>query len=183
MAPGDDERESQSRDRLWLVTSDKLQATSQPTSLILMKIYLGSDHRGFHLKEELKPWLIQQGHEVVDVGASSLVPDDDYVEYAKRVADSVSTEELQHRDGRGVLLCASGVGVDIVANRFKNIRCGLGISPEQIREAREDDDINVLALAADYIDIETAKETVKAFLETEFSRKERYVRRLKQLDE
>lgn len=148
-----------------------------------MTIYLGADHRGFHLKEELKLWLIQQGHEVVDVGASSLVPDDDYVDYAKRVADSVLTEEFQHRGRRGILICASGVGVDIVANRFKRIRCGLGISPEQVREAREDDDINVLALAADYTDAGTAKEMVETFLETEFSRKERYIRRLKKIDE
>lgn len=148
-----------------------------------MTIHLGADHRGFHLKEELKPWLIQQGHEVVDVGASLLIPGDDYVEYAKRVAGSLSTEEFQLQGERGILICASGVGVDIVANRFKRIRCGLGISPEQVREAREDDDINVLALAADYIDAETAKEMVKSFLATEFSGEERYQRRLLKIEQ
>lgn len=148
-----------------------------------MRIYLGSDHRGFKLKEELKSWLIQQIHEVVDVGASSLILDDDYVEYAKRVAGSLLTEEFQLQGERGILICASGVGVDIVANRFKRIRCGVGISPDQIREAREDDDINVLAIAADYTDVETAKAMVKTFLETEFSGKERHVRRIKNIDE
>lgn len=147
-----------------------------------MKIYIGADHRGFHLKEELKPWLTQQDHEVVDIGASSLIPGDDYVEYAKRVVGSVSTEEFQHQGGRGILICGSGVGMDIVANRTTRIRCGLGISPNQVRAARHDDDINVLAIAADYMDVETAKAMVKTFLETEFSGEERYVRRLKQID-
>jgi ribose 5-phosphate isomerase B len=154
-----------------------------------MKIIMGADHRGFKLKEELKPWLIQQGHEVIDVGASSLVPDDDYVDYARAVAQAVSSSDqeqsaIRHQhDVFGVVICGSGVGMDIVANRFKRIRCGLGISPEQVRAARHDDDSNVLALAADYTNMETAKEIIKTFLETEFSGEERYRRRMRRIEE
>lgn len=134
------------------------------------------------MKEELKPWLIQQGHEVVDVGASLLTLGDDYMDYARRVADSVSTEKLQEQGGRGVLICGSGVGMDIVANRFTGIRCGLALSVDQVKAARHEDDINVLALAADYTDVTAAKEMVKVFLETEFSGEERYRRRIQKLN-
>ncbi len=146
-----------------------------------MKILIGADHKGFRLKEELKPWLIEQGHEVVDVGATSLAPSDDYMDYARRVVDSISTEELGQHEGRGILICGSGVGVDIVANRFKGVRCGLALSPDQVRAARNDDDINVLALAADYIGAESAKEIVTSFLETPFSKEDRYRRRVAKL--
>lgn len=152
-----------------------------------MRLYLGADHRGFHLKNQLKDWLKKDGYDITDLGAHDLDPDDDYVDYAVAVAKGVAggspSSVVSSHDAVGILLCGSGVGMDIVANRFKGIRCGLGISPAQIREARNDDDINVLALAADYIDAETAKEMVKVFLETEFSGEERYVRRTQKIDE
>lgn len=148
-----------------------------------MRIYLGADHRGFRLKEVLKSWLVEHGYDVIDLGASFLVPDDDYVDYATSVVTSIHRLASDAQSARGILICGSGIGVDIVANRYKRIRCGLGISPDQIREAREDDDINVLALAAEYTDVETAKTMVKALLETEFSGKERYIRRIKKIDE
>lgn len=151
-----------------------------------MKIYLGADHRGFHLKEELKSWLIQQSHEVVDVGASSLVPDDDYVDFASEVAHNVSSNRQQsavsgRHDAFGVAICGSGVGVDIVANKVHGIRCGLGISPEQIKAARSEDNINVLALSSDESDISKVKEIVLIFLNTPFSEKDRYKRRIEKI--
>ena len=78
-------------------------------------------------------------------------------------------------------MCGSGVGVDIVANKISGIRCGLGINPEQVKSAREDDDINVLALAADHTTEKQAKEMIKIFLETPFSGEERHKRRLEKI--
>ena len=83
---------------------------------------------------------------------------------------------------RGILLCGSGVGVDIVANKFKHIRSGLAVDPEQIEKARMDDDINVLSIPADYIDEENAKLIIKLFLETPFSKEEKKKRRLLEIE-
>lgn len=152
-----------------------------------MKIYLGADHRGFHLKNQLKDWLKKGEYDITDLGAHEFNPDDDYVDYAVAVAKRLSggspSAVVGSRDSFGIALCGSGVGMDIVANRFKGIRCGLGLSPDQVRAARHDDDINVLAIAADYTELETAKAIVKTFVETEFSGEERYVRRIKNIDE
>jgi ribose 5-phosphate isomerase B len=141
-------------------------------------IYLAADHRGFQLKEKIKQWLIQWGYDSEDLGAFQLDPADDYPIYAKKVAES-----MDEPDDRGILVCGSGVGVDEVANKFDGIRSGVSISKEQIRAARNDDDINVLALASDYISEEEAKEIIKTFLETEFADEERFNRRLKEIGE
>lgn len=139
-------------------------------------IYLAADHRGFQLKEKIKQWLIKWGYDHEDLGAFELDPADDYPVYAKKVAESIV--EL---DDRGILICGSGVGVDEVANKFDGIRSGLAISKEQIKSARNDDNINVLALAADFISEDEAKEIVKTFLDTEFADEERFNRRLKEI--
>ncbi len=144
-----------------------------------MKIYIGADHRGFKLKEELIAWLEGLDVEVDDVGAEKLDVDDDYVEYARKVSENVSDQQDDNnKDVRGIIICGSGVGVDIVANRTKGVRCGLGISSEQVKAARNDDDINVLALAADYTKLEEVKRMVTMFIETDFSHKEKHQRRI-----
>src|SRR3990167_2156290 len=107
-----------------------------------MKIYLGADHRGFQLKEELKQFL-ETNYDVEDCGAFEKIESDDYTDFAIKVAEKVSSNE----GSRGIVICGSGVGVDITANKFPKIRCGLGINREQIKAARNDDDVNVLALA------------------------------------
>lgn len=139
-------------------------------------IYLGADHRGFSLKEKVAQWLFEAGYEFLDVGAQSLVPGDDYTKYASEVASLVGGPT-----SRGILICGSGVGVNVVANKFDGIRASIGKSAEQVRAGRNDDDMNILVLAADYTKEEEAKEMVKMFLETKFSGKFRYRRRLKEI--
>ncbi len=112
------------------------------------------------------------------MGAFEYDPADDYPIYAKKVAESMVEPE-----DRGILVCGSGVGVDEVANKFDGIRSGLAINKEQIFSARNDDDINILALASDFTSEEESKEIVKTFLDTEFADEERFNRRLKEVGE
>lgn len=142
-------------------------------------IYIGADHRGFHLKEQIKQWLDELGYEYEDLGALELDPNDDYTQYAKLVAERISINP----DDRGVVICGSGVGVDITANRFPGVRAGLAIDADQIHSARNDDDINVLALAADEIPEDEARHILETFLETEFSNDEKYLRRIEDIDD
>jgi len=143
-----------------------------------MKVFLGSDHRGYFLKEKIAKWLFEWKYDYFDVGAQSLDLKDDYTKYASDVASLVANE----KDGRGIVLCGSGVGVDIVVNKFDGIRASLGKTKEQIEAGREDDDMNILVIAADYTDEYEAKDTIKAFLETKFGQKERYKKRLKEIE-
>lgn len=147
-----------------------------------LKVYLGTDHRGFKLAEELYIWLFEQNIDIKNVGAEELDPEDDYVDYAREVAVVVASDAKLERTSRGIVLCGSGVGVCVVSNKVKGIRCGLGINAEQVKSAREDDDINVLAIAADHTSEEQAKEIVKVFLETDFSGEERHKRRLEKIE-
>lgn len=141
-----------------------------------MKIFLGADHRGYELKDKISSWLEVNGYKFEDLGAFSLDPKDDYTTYAEKVSKKV-VETL----GKGILMCGSGVGVDIVANKFDKVRAGFGKTDKQIKAAREDDDINVLVLAADYTSEDEAKKIIKAFLETKFDGKTRHKRRLKMI--
>ena len=147
-----------------------------------LKVYLGSDHRGFKLAEELYAWLLGQGMDIKNLGAEELNQEDDYVDYAKEVGVVVASDAKHDRVSRGIVLCGSGVGVDVVANKVKGVRCGLGLNAEQVKSAREDDDINVLAIAADHTNEEEAKEMIKVFLETDFSGVDRHKRRLEKIE-
>lgn len=142
-----------------------------------MKIFLGSDHRGFQLKEKIAKWLFEWKYTYEDIGASILDTGDDYTKYASEVASLVGNE----KDSLGILLCRSGVGVDVVANKFDGVRAGIGKSPEQVKAGRNDDDMNILVLAADYTKDEEAKEMVKTFLETKFAGKSRFRKRLEDI--
>ena len=139
-------------------------------------IYIGADHRGYNLKEKIKNWLSERGFDYEDVGAFGLNENDDFTDFAKKVAEKIGDSD------KGIVICGSGVGVDEVANKFKGVRSGLAINEEQIRVARNDDNINVLALAADYTSEEDAKKIVSVFLETEFSGEEKHARRIKEID-
>lgn len=143
-----------------------------------MKIYLGADHRGFALKEKIAKWLFEWGYEFMDVGAQSLDLGDSYPKYASEVASLVAP----NKGSRGILLCKSGVGVDVVANKFDGIRAAIGKSPEQIKAGRNDNDMNILVLAAEFTGEEEAKKMVKVFLETKFSGKSRFKRRLEEIE-
>lgn len=142
-----------------------------------MKIYIGADHRGFHLKQKVYSWLKDNEYKVLDMGAYELDLTDDYTLYAEKVAIVVA----DNRNDRGILICGSGVGVDVTANKFDGVRASIGINPDQIKAGRSDDDMNILVLAADFISFKDAKEMIKAFLETKFSGEERHVRRLEDI--
>ena len=139
-----------------------------------MKIYLGADHRGYKLKEKVFQWLVDWGYQVEDYGAYEFDKTDDYTVYAEKVASVVAKEN----ESCGVLICGSGVGVDIMANKFDGVRASLGKSAEQVKAGRTDDDMNTLVIAADFTKDSEAKEMVKVFLQTKFSEEKRHKKRL-----
>ena len=143
-----------------------------------MTIYLATDHRGFNLKEQLKEYLTSQRREVVDVGATALNPNDDYVDFASEGARKVSENPTENR---GIFLCGSGHGVDIVANKFTGIRAVLCWNAEVAKQAREHEDANVPVLPADWVTEEQAREIVDVWLGTEFSGEERHARRSRKI--
>jgi RpiB/LacA/LacB family sugar-phosphate isomerase len=144
-----------------------------------MKIYIGADHRGFNLKGKIKSWLFEWNHEFEDLGAFMLDPKDDYTVFASLVAKKVAKE----KDSFGILICGSGVGVDVVANKFDGIRAAVAKSVDQIKAGRHDDDMNTLVIAADFTKEKEAKDIVKVFLETKFGKEVRYEKRLEEIKE
>lgn len=141
-------------------------------------IYIGADHRGYKLKEALKLYLKELNFEFEDLGAKELIPDDDYPDYAVLVAKKVAEDPEKNR---GVLICGSGVGVDIVADKFKGVRSALCFDASQARASRNDDNTNVLSFSADFTPENSAKEILKIWLETPFSYLERHVRRVEKI--
>jgi len=140
-------------------------------------IYIGADHRGYELKKKIKNWLSDWGYQYEDMGGLEYNKDDDYPDFAKAVGEKVSMGE----DAKGILICGSGIGVAIASNKIKGIRAGTGTSPKQIKAAVNDEDLNILALPADYVSENDAKEIAKSFLEAKFSGEERHVRRLNKI--
>lgn len=143
-----------------------------------MRIYLGSDHRGFKLKEQVKEWLLQERYEVEEAGNYEFDPDDDYVEYAIKVAEMVEGSESHDR---GILLCGSGHGMEMVANRFPHVRAILGFNDQVVQQGREHEDANILVLAADWVSEGQAQERVRLFLTTEVNEAGRYAKRREQM--
>ena len=143
-----------------------------------MKVYIGSDHRGYELKEKIFQWLVDAEYEIEDYGAYEYDSDDDYTGFAEKVASVVADDS----EAMGILLCGSGVGVDVVANKFDGVRASIGKNNNQVRAGRSDDDMNVLVIASDYTNEEEAKTFVDTFLKTEFSGKERHKRRLAEIE-
>lgn len=142
-----------------------------------MKIYIGADHRGYELKEKVAKWIFEWGYEFTDEGADALNKSDDYTVYAERVASLVGKDS----HSLGVLLCGSGVGVDVVANKFDGVRASIGKNKDQVKAGRNDDNMNILVIAADYTEEREVKEMLKVFLETKFSGEERHKRRLQEV--
>lgn len=142
-----------------------------------MKIYLGSDHRGFVLKNDLIKYL-SPSNDVIDCGNVNNDFTDDYPDYAKTVADMVSKD----KDSLGIVICGSGIGVCIASNKIRGIRCGLGFNIEQIKHARENDHINILALSSDYLDFKKNVSIVDVFLNTKEKSDDRFLRRIKKID-
>ncbi len=128
-----------------------------------MKIAVGADHAGFLLKETLREKLAEQGHQVVDHGTTSS-DSTDYPDFAVAVAEDVR----QGRAGRGILVCSTGVGMSIAANKIPGVRAALGWDADEVRLTREHNDANVLTLGAKYLSAEKAAELVDVFLSTDF---------------
>lgn len=145
-----------------------------------MIIYIGADHRGFNLKEKLKPFLTNKGYTVADRGNNFYDEADDYPDFAGLVAQEVAQDPDNRR---GILICGSGIGVDIVANKFPRIRSALANNPDQALSSRNDVDANILCLPADFLDEEQAKKILSVWLQTPFSGEERHKRRIQKISE
>lgn len=143
-----------------------------------MKIYTGADHRGYLLKEKINSLIFEWGYTFTDVGAFIIDPFDDFTKYVSEVASLVAN----NKNAKGIVLCGSGVGADILANKFDGIRASIGKSAKQVKAGRSDDDMNILVLAADFTKEKEAKEMAKMFLETKFSGKIRYKKRLEDIE-
>ena len=141
-----------------------------------MRVVAGSDHAGFDLKQLLLPLLKQLGHEVIDVGTNSTAAVD-YPDYAEAVGKAI----LEGRADRGVLICGSGVGASVAANKIHGIRAGICHDTYSAHQGVEHDDMNVLVLGSRVIGSAVAPELVKAFLGANFTNEERHVRRLKKV--
>lgn len=143
-----------------------------------MRIAVGADHAGFPLKGQVLELLEKEGHSVVDLGTHS-TRSVDYPDYAKAVGESVVKGETQV----GILLCGSGVGASIAANKVAGIRAALCHDVFSARQSREDDDANVLCLGPRVIGPALALELIRAFLGARFSKAERHLRRLEKVAE
>ncbi len=144
-----------------------------------MKIYLATDHAGFELKEKLKPFIEKLGHEVEDLGAHELNPDDDYPDFVIPAAHAVAKDS----DSKGIILGGSGQGEAIAANRIFGVHAIVyyGGNEQIITLSREHNDANILSLGARFLNEKEAKEAIELWLRTPFSGKEKYIRRIKKI--
>ena len=138
-----------------------------------MKIVMGSDHAGFDLKEELKAFVQELGHEVNDVGTHS-TDSVDYPDYAEKVG----VEIISGRAERGIMLCGSGIGASVAANKIPGVRAGNCEDYYSAHQGVEHDDMNVLVLGGRIIGAALAQDLVRAYLSAEYTNEERHARRL-----
>lgn len=148
-----------------------------------MKIYLGSDHRGFHLKEKVFGYLAKRGYDIEDVGNESLDPDDDFPEFAQAAALKIIASNDD--DPRAILLCGGGQGMAITANRFRGIRASVIWDAYEAKMTRNDNDSNVLCLPARVLedDDKAWEGIIETWLSTPFASAVRYKRRNAKIDE
>ena len=145
----------------------------------MLVIALGADHAGWELKEALKAWLIETGHQILDFGAHS--PESvDYPDYALQVAESVASGKAE----RGLLVCGTGIGMAMTANKVPGIRAALCSDPFMARMSREHNDANILALGGRLMDKELGLEILQMWLSTEFAggRHERRLGKIAQIE-
>lgn len=143
-----------------------------------MRIAIGADHAGFMMKEELAAEIRKLGHDLLDVGARHADPSDDYPDFAEAVGKAL----MEGKAERGVLICGSGVGASVAANKIPGIRAGLCHDTYSSHQGVEHDKMNIIVLGARVIGVELAKELVQAFIRAEFSGEERHLRRLAKID-
>jgi len=141
-------------------------------------LYIASDHAGFALKEEIKRYLQSVNYAFEDLGPQELDPADDYPDFALKVARKINEE-----GGEGILICGTGQGVCLAANKVKGIRAVAAYDEFMANQAKEHLDSNILCLGGRITDVETAKRIVKIWLETPFSGEERHERRLEKIEE
>ncbi|HIM62143.1 MAG TPA: ribose-5-phosphate isomerase [Dehalococcoidia bacterium] len=144
-----------------------------------MKVAVGADHAGFELKGDIVKWLESEGHQVNDIGAHELDPDDDYPDFAVAVAGSV----LKGDSERGIVICGSGVGACITANKVKGIRACLCHDTYSARQGVEHDNMNVVCIGGRVIGIELTKVVLESFLNANFLPEPRFQRRLDKLNQ
>ncbi len=142
-----------------------------------MKIILGADHGGFETKEKIKEYLLANNFEIVDAGNLVYDAKDDYPDFAISVAKKISADEAE----KGIIICGSGVGACIAANKVKGVRACVCHDVYSAHQGVEHDDMNVLCLGGRIIGIETAKEIVLSFANAKFSNEERHKRRLEKV--
>ncbi len=146
-----------------------------------MKIYIGTDHAGFELKEELKGFLRNMGCKVEDMGAYEFNEADDYPDFIWPVVKAVAEEISKGLDTRGIVIGGSGQGEAIVANKVRGIRAAVVYDEYSARMSREHNDANIISLGNRTLTIDKAKELVKLWLETPFSNEERHKRRIEKI--
>lgn len=146
-----------------------------------MKIYIGADHNGFEFKQQLAEALKLAGHEVVDEGDVNIDPNDDFPQFAAKVVHSLLGDA--DKDAKGILICGSGQGMCMAANRFKGIRASLCWNLNEARSARNDDDSNILCLSSKYLSLDESGSIMATWLSTPFAAAPRFIRRLEQLDQ
>ena len=146
-----------------------------------MRVFLGSDHAGFHLKEKVEAHLIKKGYDVEDVGNKVLDPADDYPQFAYAATTKVLGSEYD--DAKAILLCGSGQGMCIAANRVRGIRASLCWDIASARETRNDNDSNVLCVPARALTEQQAFAVIDTWLTTPFSKAERHARRIREIED
>ncbi len=143
-----------------------------------MRVGIATDHGGFGLKEELVAQLRGAGHEVVDLGAHNLKPDDDYPDYVIPLANAVALGQVT----RGIAICGSGVGASVCANKIPGVRASLIHDHFSARQGVEDDHMNVLCMGGRTVGPAVAWDLVQTFLAAEYSQAERHLRRLRKVE-
>jgi RpiB/LacA/LacB family sugar-phosphate isomerase len=139
-----------------------------------MRIAIGSDHAGFLLKQHIMQFLKAAGHDILDLGAFTVDPLDDYPDFAKAVGEAVKDARAE----RGVLICGSGVGASVAANKIPGIRAAMCHDTYSAHQGVEHDDMNVIVFGSRIIGVALAEELVVAYLRANFTHEERHVRRL-----
>ncbi len=139
-----------------------------------MKIIISCDHAGFEFKQPLIDFLAENGHEVEDFGPLEYNSTDDYPDFVVPAMETLQKDD----NSLGIIMCRNGVGVSMLANKFKGIRAALGFNKEQAKSAKTDDNANVLAIPTDYLSKDEVLELVEVFINTPFSNLERHARRL-----
>ena len=142
-----------------------------------MRIAIGADHAGYSAKSPMKDVLESQGHTVVDLGADSMDPEDDYPDFAKLVAESVASGDTE----KGIVLCGSGVGASVASNKVRGVRASVCHDTYSAHQGVEHDDMNILCLGARIVGDELAREIAGSFASAKFSGEERHKRRLGKL--